>query len=695
MISRFLSFVFVLSLFVVIATAQQPYIGDKKIYYGAAYYPESWPDSLVEEDIAYMKELRMNVVRMGEFSWALMEPEPGVYQWDWLHRLIDKLHENGIDVILGTPTATPPGWFWEKHPEVYNIDDDGKKNTHGARRHCSYTSEVFREYTRQICEAMAREFGDKPGVIAWQTDNEFSHHMSFDQETEMRWHKWLKDRYETIDQLNAKWNTILWSQSYSDFSQVPMNRSYMWHNPSLRMAWNRFVNDMIVAYQDIHIQSIRKYSDLPITHDGMPGQVTDYEKVFKDLDYFAVNAYHSFEAYNRIQSNYDRARGYQMGYHWLFETAPNNSGGGPQGQTWFLHQPDNSFFAALWMNYALGGQGAMFWLWRQHWAGHEMPHGSVLSSWGKPTANFDDLKTLGEQLHKTSVWQMNNPVAPAQTAIVWSHENLYGLKHEQYANGLRYYVDWTYRFYRPVSDAFIHRDVINMSHDLSGYKLLMIPLLPMMTEDFQLRVMDWVEKGGILIMGPMSAYRNNEWASYTNHAYGDFGRWTGIEVDSRIPIGTSLREAEIPIRIHFDERLSIPSSEGRLWSEALSSEKGTALAHYETGMHDGKNAIMENRVGKGKVVVLGVDPGYEAYQKIVLHYADAVGVEPIASGDADVVVAPRRGESDGFIIVNIANEAKEITLPAGRYQNLLEDIAVEGGAIQLAPYAVLVLDKEE
>ncbi len=685
---------FVLMAIFFVVQAQQSYIGEKKLYYGAAYYPESWDESFIDKDIEHMKELNMNVMRMGEFSWTLMEPKPGVYEWEWLHHIIEKLHENGVSVILGTPTATPPGWFWEKHPEVYNIDDDGTVYTHGARRYCSYTSQIFREYTQRICEAMAKEFGNKPGVIGWQTDNEFSHKMSFDDETKTRWHEWLEDRYKTIDNLNEKWNTILWSQTYTNFTQIPMNRSYMWHSPSLRMAWNRFVNDMIVEYQDIHIDAIRKYSDLPITHDGMPGQVVNYEKLFKDLDYFAVNAYHSFEAYNLIQSNYDRARGYNMGYHWLFETAPNNSGGGAQGKTWFLHQPENSFFAAMWMNFALGGQGVMFWLWRQHRGGHEMPHGSVINAWGKPAANYDDLKTFGAQLKKTSDWQMNNPVAPAEAAIVWSHENLYGLRYEQYANGLSYYVDWTYRFYRPISDAFIHRDVINMSNDISGYKILFIPLLPMMTDDFKTRVMEWVEEGGILIMGPMSGYRNNEWASFINHAYGDFGIWTGIEVDSRIPIGTELRPAEIPINIHFDEKLDIASSEGRLWSEALSSETGEVLATYETGMHDGKNAIIENQVGKGKVVLLGVDPGYDAYKKMVLHYAGEAGVETLGKGDKDVIVAPRKGESEGFVIVNIANASKQITIQEGRYVDLLTDKKNKGGTMELAPYEVMVLDKQ-
>lgn len=668
------------------------YIGAQKLYYGCAYYPEGWNPAEIDKDIVAMKDLKMNVMRMAEFSWALMEPEEGVYEWQWLHDIIDKLHANGIDVVLGTPTATPPAWLAEKHPEMFKMKEDGIRRTHGARRNCSYTSEIYKEYSYKICEEMAKEFGQKPGVIAWQTDNEFHHSPDYSEESKVRWHQWLKQRYGSIEKVNKIWNLVLWSQTYNNFEQIPMVTSYVWHHPSLQLAWTRFWSDMVVEFQDLHVKAIRKHSDLPITHDSMPGQVLNYPLLFENLDFMATNNYHSFEAYDRVQSNYDRMRGFGKGYHWLFETAPNNSGGGKKGQTWFLHQPDNSMHAALWMNFASGGQGALFWLWRQHWAGQEMVHGSILSAWGKPAANYEDLKSLGNQLDITSEFLMNAPVAPAEAAIIWDHENLAMLRVEELANGIHYYNDFTYRFYRPIADAYIHRDVIHFDVDLEPYKLLFAPILPMLPFDAKKRIQRWVEKGGILILGPMTGYRSDEWTAFQNHAYGDFGVWTGIEVDSRIPVGTKRRPAEIPLFIKSENVIDLPESECSLLSEALSSQSGKVLARYVSGMHHHKPAIIENTVGKGKVVVLGTDPGKNAYSKIALYYAEKAGIAPIAKGDKGVVIVPRKGKKgEGFILVNITSKKKAIVAPVKGFKNLISNQFVRSDEIQLNPYEIMVL----
>ncbi len=672
---------------------QHAHIGEKKLYYGVAYYPESWDMENIDDDIEKMKDLNMNVVRMAEFAWAKMEPAEGDYHFEWLHDVIDKLTDAGIDVILGTPTATPPAWLGQKHPEIYRVDEEGISKTHGARRNCSYTSEVFREYSRKIVEKMAESIGNKEGVIGWQTDNEFSVSPDYSEETKKKWHKWLKKRYGHIDTLNKLWNTQLWSQVYNEFAQVPMDRSYVWHHPSLRFNWIRFTNDMIVDYQKIQLDAIRKHSDIPITHDGMPGQVIDYVKLFKDLDYMAVNNYHSFEAYDRIQSNYDRMRGYHKGFHWLFETAPNNSGGGKKGQTWFLHQPEGSMKAAIWMNHALGGQGTMFWLWKQHWAGQEMPHGAIIHSWGGKAANYDDLKSMGEELAQTSDFLMNNPVPKAEVAMFWSHQNLTGFKIEQYANGIDYYKDWTYRFYRPVTDAFIHREVIHQETDLDDYKVLLAPLMPYMSKSLRARLEKWVKDGGTLILGPMSGYRTKEWTSYKDHAMGDLEDWIGINVDSRIPVGTKQRAAEVPLKIQLNNELGGDEELVGLWSEALSYQKGKVIARYNSGMHKGQPAIIESSAGKGKVVVLGTDPGKDVYGKLVAAYAREQGIEPLAKGDSEVIVAPRN-ESD-MMIVNIANDDKTIYLePGNTYEDQLNNEPVEG-EIQLKPYEVKLLIQKD
>ncbi|MEI7675133.1 MAG: beta-galactosidase [Bacteroidales bacterium] len=675
------------------STLQSSFIGVEKLYYGAAYYPEVWDESEIDKDIVRMKELKMNVMRMGEFSWSKMEPTEGKYDFSWLHKIIDKLHANGIDVILGTPTATPPAWLAEKHPEMFQLNAQGIRMTHGGRRNCSYTSKVYRQNSEKICTRMAQEFGNTHGVICWQIDNEFSLSADYSSETKKQWVSWLKNRYKTIENLNQLWCADLWSQTYQKFEQIQMPTSAVWNHPSLRFAWTTFTNDMIVEFQDIQLTAIRKYSKLPITHDGMPQQTVDYDKLFKNLDFAATNNYHSFEAYDLIQSNYDRLRGQGLGYHWLFETAPNFSGGGDKGQTWYLHQIPGSMKAALWMNYASGGQGAMFWLWRQHRAGQEMVHGSVLSAFGGEVSNYQEIKELGTELDKSSGFLMNNPVVKAEAAVLYSHESETGFKFEEYASGINYYWDWTYRFYRAMADAYIFRDVIYQSADLKQYKLIFIPLMPVISDEFQQRLKVWVEQGGTLVLGPQSGYRTEEWAQHINHFLGKIEDWSGIQVKTVIPIGAKRRAEEIPFMLDFDAKLSISQSEASLWSLALSSNNGNVLANYNGGAHDKKPAIIENSVGKGRVIMLGTDPGKPALKKLLLYAAEKSNIKPMATGDEQVVIVQRKGKESGWVLVNLSKNAKKIVLNTDTksFENILLDSKFSSKEFELKPYEVQVL----
>ncbi len=676
-----------------ISTDNSKFIGAQKLYYGVDYYPEVWDASEMDKDIVRMKELKMNVVRIAEFSWSKMEPTEGKFDFGWLHRIVEKLHTNGIDVILCTPTATPPSWLSEKYPQIYQVNELGIRMTTGARRNTSYTSKIYRKYSESICLQMAKEFGNSPAVIGWQTDNEFNLLPDYSKETGKVWHSWLKNKYKTIYNLNQLWCTDLWSQTYQKFEQIPMPTSLVWHHPSLLFAWSNFNNDMIVEFQDIQLNAIREYSKAPITHDGMPGQPVNYMKLFKNLDFATTNNYHSFEAYDLIQSNYDRMRGQQKGFHWLFETAPNYSGGGEKGQTWYLHQIPGSMKAALWMNYASGAQGSLFWLWRQHRAGQEMVHGSIISAWGAEVSNYQEIKELGNELDKASPFLMNNPVAKAEAAVLYSHDSQNGFKWEEYASGLKYYNDWTYRFYRAMADTYIFRDVIYSDADISGYKLIFIPLMPVVDETFRSKLKTWVENGGTLVLGPQTGYRNEEWAQYTDAFTGNFEKWSDINTQSIIPIGATRRPEEMPFTLDYDASLALSPSEASLWALALKSENGKVLARYNGGIHHQKPAIIENAVGKGKVIVLGTDPGKVSLKKILLKAAEQVNIAPLATGDETVVIVPRKGKESGWVIVNLSKYPRKITLntSANGFENILLDTKFSSKVLDLKPFEVQVL----
>lgn len=678
----------------------EAHIGKKKIYYGAAYYPEAWPATNIESDIQRMKELNMNVMRIGEFAWSSMEPEEGKYNFKWLHDVIDKLHKNGIDVILGTPTATPPAWMLEKYPDMLRVNADGSVRYHGGRRDCSYSSETYRQKSKEICEKMAQEFGKKPNVIAWQTDNEFGFTPDYSKETEAKWHKWLQKRYGTIQNLNKLWNTVLWSQTYDNFEQVPMPRNYkknapyndIWHHPSLSYAWYRFTNEQIAEFEKLQEQAIKKYAPQPVTHDAMPGQTTDYETVLSSVDFPAMNSYSNYQIYNQVVPNWDRQRALKKGMHWLFETTPNFSGG---DRTWFNHEIPGSTRAFIWINHALGGQGSMFWLWRQQSAGQEMTHGAILSVWGKPIANYEALKSLGAELRAQSDYLMSTPVKPAEVAIVYSHAAQGGLEIEPYVGELKYYKDWHNRFYLPLLHSGIHRDVIYPSADFSSYKVIFMPMLPHLPDECKTRLKRWVENGGMLIFGPMSGYRTGEWTAYTDAALGDLESWMGIQVEERVPISSIPLDPLIPTTLNWNSIFNINESIAGLWTESLQSAKGKVLATYGPGWLTDKPAVIENKVGKGRIVLLGADPGQEAYAKLALHYCRQAGIAPLLpKTDKNVLVVPRKGNTEALFVINLDKEPKNIELPTGKWVERLENKTISQNSLVLKPFDVLLLQRQ-
>ncbi|MFN3175745.1 MAG: beta-galactosidase trimerization domain-containing protein [Phaeodactylibacter xiamenensis] len=323
-----------------------------------------------------------------------------------------------------------------------------------------------------------------------------------------------------------------------------------------------------------------------------------------------------------------------------------------------------------------------------------MPHGSILNAWGKPVANYDDLKQLGADLQKSSDFLLHAPVTPAKIGIFYDHEADMGLRIEQYANDIRYYTDWTYRFYLALQDQHLHRDVLMPGADLKGYKLLYLPLLPMISDDHRAHLKTWVENGGTLILGPMTGYRTEYWTSFTDHAMVDIAEWSGIAVDSRIPVGTKLRPAEIPLKMTYNGPLDLPEGQAGLWSEALSSKDGRVIAAYINGMHAEKAAIMENTVGKGKVVLLGTDPGRGHLGPLLRHYAKEQSIEPLVEGDAGPLVVHRKGiKQEGFILDNITAEPKTIELPKGKYTDILTGKPYSAEQ-ELAPYEVRVLQRK-
>ncbi len=225
---------------------------------GAAWYPEQWPESQWEPDLLRMEAAHIHLVRVGEFAWSTMEPREGEWHWEWLDRAIAAAARHHIIVVLGTPTAAPPAWLTTTYPQTLRVSNAGVRDEHGNREQFSFTDAKYRELARDVAARMAERYGSNADVVGWQIDNELSA-TSFDDEAKAQFHAWLKAKYGTADELNRRWWTSYWSQTYNTFDQIPVHDQG--ENPALLLEWKRFVTDTWVSYTQTQVAAIRAHAD--------------------------------------------------------------------------------------------------------------------------------------------------------------------------------------------------------------------------------------------------------------------------------------------------------------------------------------------------------------------------------------------------------------------------------------------------
>ncbi len=648
-------------------------------YLGVAYYPEDWPEEEMDFDIAKMQEAGINAARIAEFAWRKMEPEPGCYQFDWLHRVVDKLGEAGIAVVLGTPTATPPIWLTRMYPDVVMESEAGRRAQHGGRRHCCSNNPHYRAYSAKIVEAMAREFGKDPHVIGWQIDNEiYSFPMGcFCSECRQRFLAYLREKYGDIESLNAAWNLNLFSQAYDRFDDIPSPRD-AWHNPHLRMEWIICQNLSHVEFVRMQAEILHRYVDVPVGTDTMPFNGMDYRSMTDALDIVQFNHYNTADNLHGCSLWFDYLRTLKERPFWNTETATNWNGSTDIGQTL---KPEGFCRANSWLPIALGGEANMYWLWRTHWAGHELMHGSVLDTCGKPVHVFGEVQEVAEGYRRAADFlretRVETPVAMHFTSLNWNMVATQSVVHH-----LDYMDALTQRFYQPIVDSGLRPDVIDARQELDGYRLIFSPLMMTLEEaDLPRRMAQWVREGGIWVVGPLTDIRNAVGAKYRHKHFGMLEELTGVEWLYGIPDDAGRIQAQWADGSAFA---------GAQWYDIYGAEDAMATVTAGHSALVGKAVAVCRPVGKGTVILLGTLPSREDMDRIIAQARELAGIAPTRLC-GHIMAAPRRGTTrSGLILVEYAGEPASYTL-----DHPMEDVLAGGtvqGTLELEPFAVRVLE---
>ncbi|MDR6551119.1 beta-galactosidase [Paenibacillus qinlingensis] len=628
-----------------------------KLYHGAAWYPELWNETVIEQDIELMKQAGMNVVRIGEFAWSNMEPTEGNIDLTFFVRMVNLLHENGIDTVMCTPTPTPPIWFTHGHPERMYVNEQLQVMGHGSRQHACTNHPYFREKAAAITKHIAQAIGRLPGLIGWQIDNEFKAHVSecMCGTCLTQWHDWLEERYETVEKLNEAWGTQIWSEYYHSFEQVPQPGPVPFlHNSSLSTMYQQFSMEKIAQFSDEQAAIIRQFSDAPITHNSSVAFSVDNERLFRELDFASFDTYATYDHPANYLLNNDLWRNFKRGRdYWIMETSPSHAA---SLASYAKPHPNGYLKVEAVAAYALGAEAFCYWLWRQQRAGCEQPHGSVISTWGKPTVGFPNVLEVEQARKEIEATILATRPTQAEVAMTYSDRSKAFLKTEPHQKlnhrGL------VTSFYERILHLGLHRDIVPEGSELAGYKLLFTPFLPYISSDFMERATAFVAEGGVWVVGPLTGGRTEEHTLHTHAALGDLEQLAGVETIYTFPM-----DGSGSIGSAFD--IAAPLS---LWSAVFQPKEAIAIGTVEAGLTPGLAFLTERTYGQGKIVMLGSMPtgekGELLLNKLIMHYADDAGVTLRTDVSAGTIVAPRRGDRyDVWIVVNMDGNGGIVTLP--------------------------------
>ena len=658
---------------------------------GAAWYPEQWPEDRWDKDLQLMQDAHMTVVRVGEFAWSTMEPAEGKFEFGWLDRAIELAAKHHIAVVLGTPTAAPPAWLTSKYPDTLRVDEDGKRAEHGNRQQFSFASPRYREFAAQIAGKIAERYGHNPDVLGWQIDNELAA-PSFDDEAKREFHEWLHRRYGTIAELNRRWTTAYWSQTYDNFDEIPVHSRN--ENPALLLDWKRFVSDTWVSYLQNQIQAIRAHAAAPqwITTNTMHWFTGfDHYTVHRVLD---IAAWDDYFPDGHLDPNlnaamHDLVRGYKRKNFWVMETQPGHVNWGAVNAS----LPPGVTREMAWQAVGHGADAVLYWQWRSALNGQEQYHGSLLGADGTPLPIYAEIQQVGAEfeqvnqaLARNGFGSLTDADVYAKVALLNSYDSNWAIDFQRHTNKFDY-VGQMAEFYRAVEPLAQSVDIVSPDADLSRYAVVFAPALNVLPDATAKHLEEYVQQGGHLVLGPRSGMKDVDDALQTERQPGPLSKALGGHVVQYYAL-----DAPVPITG------SLGTGSAAVWAETLAATDSTTkvLMAYDASDRPSwfadKPAALTHEWGKGRITYVGAALDAGLMQKLAAWALDGASVKPLLHGLPAGVELMERSNRKGdrvWVLINHGKTSQTVDAGAGS-KDLLTGAAAE--RITLAAHAVAVVE---
>ncbi|ALA42965.1 beta-galactosidase [Paenibacillus peoriae] len=675
-----------------------------RMLHGADYNPEQWqhyPDVLAE-DIRLMKLAKCNVMSVGIFSWVSLEPEEGVFTFEWLDRILDSFAENGIYAFLATPSGARPAWMSQKYPEVLRVEANRVRNLHGFRHnHCS-TSPVYREKVRIMNTKLAERYANHPAVIGWHISNEFGGdcHCDYCQEA---FRAWVEDKYGTLDKLNHAWWTTFWSHTITDWSQVespaPHGETQV---HALNLDWRRFVTDQTADFIKHEIVPLKASNPaIPVTTNLMEFfEGLNYWKFADLLDVISWDSYptwHDREGDDsrqaaKVAMMHDIIRSIKGGKPWmLMESTPSLTNWQDVSK---LKRPGMHLLSSL-QAVAHGSDTVQYFQWRKSRGSSEKLHGAVVDHVGhEHTRVFGDVTEVGNALEKLE--EVIGTSVPAEAAVIFDWENRWGINDSQGPRnkGVKY-EETAEAHYLALWEQGVPVDVIHMDADFSKYKLLVAPMLYMVRSGVGERIQKFVENGGVFVATYWSGIVDEHDLCFLGGFPGPLRKTLGIWSEEIDGLHDHDRNHILPVE---GNELDLQGEyEAVELCDLIHTEGAEVLAVYGSDFYTGRPALTVNRLGEGKAYYIASRNTGLFHSHFYRSLIDDAGISKALNVKLPhgVNTAIRTdGVHDYIFILNFTHEPQKITLDGRTYVDMLENHEIEDGSVQLDAYAVKVLKTE-
>ncbi|MEO7007009.1 MAG: beta-galactosidase [Terrimesophilobacter sp.] len=622
--------------------------GQSALGYGGDYNPEQWDRSVWREDIELMQQAGVNLVSLGIFSWALLEPQEGVYDFGWLDEILSLLHDGGIRVDLANASASPPPWFSHTYPQSLPVTADGVRLSYGSRQAFCGSSSEYRAAAAALTTRIATRYATHPAVVMWHVHNEYGCHNQpcYCDVSAAAFRRWLERKYSDIETLNDAWGTAFWSQHYYRFDEIlPPRTSGSFINPTQQLDFARFSSDELLECFEAEAAILRAHSDHPVTTNFMGFSMglhrpIDYWKWAESMDVVS-NDHYLIAAdprnFQELAMTADLSRSWAGGAPWLLM---EHSSSAVNWQPRNVAKAPGELLRNSLQHIARGADGALFFQWRAAAAGAEKFHSALLPHAGTDTKVWRETVELGRVL--TSIAEVaGSRVVDAEVAIVHDTDARWASELDAHPSVDLDCVAQTRHWYDGLYRAGVTTDFRRSTDDLSGYQIVIVPMQYLITDAGARNIAEFVRTGGTAIVTYFSGIVDENDHVRLGGYPGAFAELLGIRIEEFFP----LRDAE-------SVQLNAFGS-GTLFSELGHSDGASVLAQYTTGPIAGSPAVTRNSFGAGAAYYIGTNLETGGLDELLEGVLEEVGLVPVADAGQDVEIVRRsNGESSWLFVIN-------------------------------------------